>query len=304
MAMSEMERESVAAAFAGRAGAGWLRADCPLCLGRTGKEDRRQSMGLNAATGGFVCHKCGVTGWLKGWESAQPVEDAPSPRSESVELCEGFVSLGAEPGASADSTRQAREYLAGRGVSREAVVGVGVGAALWGWRAGRVVVPHRLSGGPAENPWSGWVGRDYTGRAPMKYLYSRGLRRDRLWNEAALFVETGEPIALVEGVFDALPHWPRAAAFLGKPTAAHVEMLSRHRGRPLAIALDGDSWEEGWALAEKLRFLGAPAWFVRLPPGEDPCSVGKPWFDEAVRSCLENSGESSGKGWGFAQASG
>lgn len=264
---------------------GWRRADCPFCEDRTGKADKRQSFAFNTATGGYVCNRCQTRGRLPGWGESQDVYSpavalaAPALAAPEVESVQGFVSLGMWPGVSAEATSYPREYLQRRGVSAEAVLRCGVGCTLDGPHRGRIVVPHAFQGA-TENPWGGWIGRDFTDAQDLRYRYSRGLRRDRLWRQHALDKVTTEPLLLVEGVFDALPHWPNAAAFLGKPTLAHVQHLSRHRGRPFVVALDGDAHEEGWALAQKLRFMGAPSGFLRLPPGEDPGSLGLRWFAE------------------------
>lgn len=262
-------------AFQNKHGTGWLRADCPVCEQVSGKPDHRQSMGLNTATGGFVCQKCGVTGRLHSRAPDGPPDELPAEQpkvARDIEPCVGYVPIGHGPGASAYATFAARQYAADRGISEQALAEAEIGCTVHGQHHGRLIVPHMLPDGPRTNPWSGWFGRDYTGFSSMKHRYSSGLSRTRLWNEQALQVECIEPVLLVEGCLDALPYWPDACAFLGKPTAAHVELLSKHRGRPVVVALDGDSWEEGWALAQKLKFFGVDAFSVRLPAGEDPSS--------------------------------
>ena len=70
------------------------------------------------------------------------------------------------------------------------------------------------------------------------------------------------------GALDALAHWPRAVAFLGKPTEAQVNILSHHEG-PFAVVLDPDAWRESVALAQRLRVRGLEAGCVVPPPGLD-----------------------------------
>jgi hypothetical protein len=91
----------------------------------------------------------------------------------------------------------------------------------------------------------------------------------RLFNEAAIDVETADPLILVEGRFDALPLWPNATAFDGKPSDGQVERLRQAR-RPLVVALDGDAWIEGEMLAMRLELYGVRAGWLRLPPTTDP----------------------------------
>lgn len=301
------ERELVSTALAGKPSKGWQRANCPLCAELDAMPDHKQSLGVNTDTGGYVCHRCQRTGKLDGYEvdlnlmleqelsaaraaaadpgpTAGPPPYEPNP-DKPVEPCQGFIPLWGD-GATASSTEQARVYLEGRNIPAGTWSEAGIGCTLGGFHGGRVVVPHLLPGGPQRNPWCGWFGRDYTGfQRDTAHRYSKGLARDRLWNEQALYADTDQPLALVEGCLDALPLWPDAAAFLGKPTDIVVEMLARHRGRPLVIALDGDAWEEGWALAVRLKFQGVPATAVRLPGGTDPgthpalvaAALGKSW---------------------------
>lgn len=291
MNLAQDDLEKVSVAFASETGDGWQRAACPLCLDRTGKVDGKQSMGLNTDTGGFVCHKCGVTGLLTGYESAidfNPCPEEVEKEEPTVAFCDGYLSLGEGPGCDALSTQAAHDYLRRRKVYIHNVAIAQIGVVLEGWLAGRIVIPHILpeaSNKELRNPWSGWIARDYVHEKPsLPYRYSTGLSRDRLWNEVALGKDLSpEPILLVEGVFDALPYYPDVCAFLGKPTAAHVEILGKHRGRPIVVALDGDSWEEGWALTQKLKMLGAPAFHVKLPAGEDPGSVHPDWLRQEAK---------------------
>src|SRR5262249_30190976 len=100
-------------------------------------------------------------------------------------------------------------------------------------------------------------------------------------------LRTLSPLLLVEGVFDALPHWPHAAAFLGKPTGAHLAALDKHRGRPIVVILDGDAWEQGWAVAQRVRALGVPSIAsVKLPAGFDPGELPTSWLMARARESL------------------
>lgn len=66
-------QELVAAAFAGKGGKGWVRADCPMCIEITGKDDMRQSMGLNMATGGFNC--LAAETMVQTWDGCYPISE-------------------------------------------------------------------------------------------------------------------------------------------------------------------------------------------------------------------------------------
>lgn len=287
------ETEIVALAFVRHKRKGWQRANCPLCLEQTGKRDERKSLGLNFSTGGFICQKCGITGICRDLVDEVELHDredavvAPALELKPIEPCEGFCPLRSEPWSSAWATSWARDYLASRGVAEETIAEAHAGCVVAGRHAGRVVIPHLATNGlVAPEAWLGWIGRQVIGHSELKYRYSKGMGREVLWNERALAEDTDEPLLLVEGTFDALPYWPNVCAFLGKPTRHHLATLAAHRGRPLVWCLDGDAWEEGWGYYARTRFAGAPTWHVRLPPGEDPSSLGPAAVYRLVGECL------------------
>ena len=162
-----------------------------------------------------------------------------------------------------------------------------IGVALRGRHAGRIIVPVLADTGE----WMGWVGRAW-GKSTLPYLYSRGMRRgELLYNQSSMLVDTDEPVAVVEGVFDCYPTWPDSAAMLGKPSTpsrpspGQFEALLASR-RPLAVVLDGDSWMQGKALSMRLRAHGQRAGFVRLPPQRDPDEVPVEWLRSEMRRCV------------------
>jgi DNA primase len=101
-----------------------------------------------------------------------------------------------------------------------------------------------------------------------------------LFNKSELFIDTPAPIFVVEGVFDALALYPHAVAVLGKPTTAQENIIAKTK-RPICVALDGDAWQEGWAFAMRLRVRGRTAHPLKLPPCEDPATLGLAWLKEA-----------------------
>jgi hypothetical protein len=266
----------------------WLRAACPFCE-EGGKRDRKSSLAVRKDTGYFYCLKCGIKGFLEGDEYER--EDAP--RDTTIPQFDqpfGFYELADDPGRCASIFADHRRYLKGRGVPRSLQRQVGIGACDDGFWAGRVIIPFKVAAYPR---WLGWSARliapphrDAEGAAALPYLYPKGMPRGQfLFNHDALSSETDVPLLVVEGAFDALPYWPHAAACWGKPSQLHVEALIKSRERPICVALDGDAWKQGEALAMRLRFEGVRAGFVRLPPGEDPNTVEKAWLvDEAAKS--------------------
>lgn len=282
------EREAVFRAVSGQSGSGWIRVHCPLCEHKTGKADRKGSMGYNTASGGFNCFKCGTTGQLDMDRRVElpftSAEAAAIIESEPVEIAVGYVPVYDEPGLSSPMCDAARAYLEQRGLKsydcREARVGV----ALWGKLAGRVIVP--IFDPQDEQQWLGWVARDYTGKAERKYLYPKGMKRaDVIYNEPALYYDVETPVFLVEGTLDVLSLWPDAVALLGKPLETQMTKLASST-RPIAVCLDGDAWQEGWALAMKLQVMGRRAGNIRLPPRKDPDEMPRSWLDEEATKCL------------------
>jgi DNA primase len=111
-------------------------------------------------------------------------------------------------------------------------------------------------------------------------------RREILYNHSAIYKDIQEPVMAVEGVFDALPYWPNAIAFLGKPGKSHVDMLKKSK-RPVCIVMDGDAYRIGWSTANVLIFNGLRAGTVKLPPRSDPNDVDRNWLKQQVRKALQ-----------------
>jgi hypothetical protein len=278
------EPAETALAGARRSGGGWWRANCPYCLEQTGKPDKRQSLGIKPLIAFFACFKCGVRGRLREVPDdvlvlarrADP--DAPKPIKGPPD---GYEELA--PDWDSIMLQAPRRYLEGRGVGLDVVRDARVGCAMVGKFRGRVIVPVL---DVDERTWLGFSARDWTDRQEPRYMYPRGMARGvLLYNWAALYVVTDEPLILVEGVFDALPYWPDGSATLGKPGDYHRRLLA-DASRPVAVCLDGDAHEEGWALAEYLQLQGSRAGSVRLPPGSDPNTVERPWLREEARRCI------------------
>jgi hypothetical protein len=281
-------REQVMEAISGkRPNAGnWVRTRCPLCLAMVGTPDRHGALSANLESGYWHCFRCGSRGWLKdppdrdaqmAQAAGRPVTAGPP---EGYEVLTGCRALSAAP---------ANNYLAyrrrkSRGNPRpEVVEAAQVGVCLSGPYFGRIIVPMLAADGAT---WLGWIGRAWRDDVDLKYRCSDGLDRGNLYNAAAIGEQTTEPVLVVEGIFDALALWPDAVAVLGKPTPDQLDMLAASP-RPVVMALDGDAWEEGWALAHVLKLKGQRAGAIRLPPGQDPDEVDPAWLREEARLCLE-----------------
>jgi hypothetical protein len=265
------ERELVEAACADahRTSTGWLRATCPFCMMRVGVSDHRRSLSVLPGKWFYRCWRCHATGRLLQAPDGTQHLTQQTVDTSSFDLGppDTFMPLAEGEGATAMCTAAARAYLAGRGVSRHTCAEAGIGVCLHGRAAGRIVVPVYA---PGTAEWRGWVGRAWDKRVELRYVYPPGMPRgELLFNADALLVQTDLPIFVVEGVFDALPHWPDACSCLGKPTEGQVQLMLRAR-RPVLVALDGDAWTEGEALSLRLQLEGLTAAALHLPPCTDP----------------------------------
>jgi len=267
-----------------RTSSGWVRANCPFCAMSTGKPDRRQSLGIKPSIAYYTCFKCGARGRFKGSPEDLVISE-PEEQTAPAKIGppDGFESLGDPWAWDSIFLRRPVQYLSGRGIPYGTVLDARIGAVLFGKWGGRIVVPVL---DVDQETWLGFSARDWTNEAQLRYRYPAGMQRGKLlYNQAAVYVETSTPLLVVEGVFDALPYWPDAVACLGKPGAIHREILLDAR-RPIAVCLDGDAHEEGWALAQFLTLNGKTSGAVRLPPQKDPNTVEPEWLKEEAKRCL------------------
>lgn len=250
---------------------GWYRADCPVCPIRVGKTDARRSLAFNPETGKYRCLRCEVYGKIRGSfrslvdaNPAKPQPDAP----QRMDVPEGFIELGRGPGRVAFYTEFAREWLQGRGVDTALCAAAHIGVCTTGRFHNRVVIP--VTDPKDPDIWLGYVGRTLVDREP-RYLYPTGMQRGKLlFNGAQVHRDTEDPIVLVEGAFDVLPHFDIAVGCLGKPTNSQLDILCQTK-RPIVVCLDGDAWLEGLAVSRELALeLGKPVAAIRLPPTRDP----------------------------------
>jgi hypothetical protein len=186
--------------------------------------------------------------------------------NEANEPPEGYMPLYEEPAVSALVTEPARNYLLRRNVPVETWRAVGIGVCLEGNYKNRIIIPVQTQ---EHEHWIGWVSRTWE-KSNLPYRYPPGMRRGQMmFNQDALQIETTEPLAIVEGCFDALPHWPDASSCLGKPSHDQFSMLLSAK-RPIVMALDGDAWEESWMWAQRLQLRQKQASYIRLEPKQDP----------------------------------
>ena len=251
--------------------AGWARINCPFCADETGKEDKRQSLSVAIDSGYYSCWKCETKGFVdvdgiplqprrRTYGRVEPKVIVPPPN---------FVPL------SNPSAVYARQYLKARELDLEICESAGVGTCSRGGYSNRVIVPIIKP----DDQWGGWVARLWCkpaadGWDSIRYLYPKGMDRGNLlYNERAVYDESATtPLIVVEGVFDALRHWPNAVAVLGKPTDGHLNIL-RRTNRSIAVVMDPDARKKGWALTMQLRLYRKHAVQVHLQSGTDPAET-------------------------------
>lgn len=276
--MSEAWREDVADEIVGKRPSrrGYVKAHCPACPERIGRIDRSGKVSVNIYSGRLRCWRC-------GWRSRLPGEWPDDVDGEHEE--EGWEEVAWEEPSDfhplTDPARvlePAREYLRGRGLGPEVWEEAGLGYALTGREAGRIIYPAF----GIDGLQIGWAARPLRGKLPPgapRYRTAPGMDRvRRLYNEPALL---GDVVILVEGPHDALAHWPRAAGFLGKPSPSQLETVAVcvEPDAHVIVALDGDTVDpvggrsECAAMARMLRNLRrgtGTTTALLLPPEADP----------------------------------
>lgn len=265
---------------------GYWRTECPKCWDDDGRKPTKQNLTFNLETGKYSCWKCQSWGFLNDEQAdSYRVYQNKVAEDTRVELPDFFAALEVssnvyswEPERLHEYTmRELRpyiRYLHNRGVTNSTISQCRIGAIVGGKHANYVCVPLI-----SQSELKGFVLRSILDK---KY-WSPTARS--IFNVDQLFVETDEPIAIVEGCFDALPHYPNACAMLGKPTQQIKQVLLQAK-RPLAIAMDADAQQMGWSLATWLQLEGKQAHFVQLPSGMDPGDISTEDFTFLVRkSC-------------------
>lgn len=274
-------------------GRDWQRTACPFCAD-DGHRDRKGSLSVQKSTGWWHCFRCGTRGRLDGFEDDDDLDElvAPNDSISQFDPPYSFAEFASRAGRTSCSLADARAYMKSRGVSRHMIEKRGIGACTDGRWDGRVIVPFKLDGYPK---WVGWIGRLWVkkpaehaeGLAAQTYLYPKGMTRGVfLYNHDAIYVETDEPLLIVEGAFDTFPFGDNAAAVLGKPAHAQVDALASAK-RPLCVVLDGDAWIESEMLAARLRFEGARAGWIKLPPRVDPDEMDPDELMDAARRSID-----------------
>ena len=271
---------------------GWVRTYCPACYVNGEKGRNKVNFAFNVESAYYKCWRCGFSGFIENAEHSSvrraKAKVATSCARSVFHPPANSVQLASQDAKSSTVCRPALDYLRSRRVADRTLFEADIHYCYKGDRWGRrLVVPIT---NPQTSDWEGYVGRAISKDVELTYVYPSGMQRSAmLFNHTALYREEllGKPIVLVEGIFDALPYWPRAVSFLGKPARNHFDLVvaaSEKTGHKLqvGVALDADAGQLGWAFVQKLRFSGVQAFHVPLPGGEDPGSLPTETFWELV----------------------
>jgi len=269
---------------------GWVRSRCPFCLLRKGSEGRFGNFAISPETGYYHCFRCFVKGSLHqlpaGWGEAVSRPKVATPnildvsQDMRVDLPVGFRPF-ADPNVwYRAKARPGIEYCLKRGLSPQLILEAGIGYVEESedFRVlRRVIIPIM---DPSSNFPLGWVGRQWTKKSVLPYLYGEGMTRSAtIYNGKALLTRDPNLCFIVEGAFDVLALWPHAIAVLGTYSEQQVDMIAQSKRR-FVVVLDGDAHNSAMGLAMKLDEAGVPVGCVRLPPKLDPDEVPFEWLTE------------------------
>lgn len=260
---------------------GWVNVQCLFCPA----EKRRPTLGVNIRSGAYSCFRCGKTGHVdvsvvfSGMPEHVAAHVTPEPVQDSPDLVfpkpDGYVSLYDYADHPSEYLTDPIAFLKGRQIDVDAAAALGVGVCTSGRYAGRMILPSIRACGA---PWFGFSARMMWRKVDPdveKYLYPPGMERGKLFlNHDALFVDTHEPLLVVEGGLDALAHWPNAVAMYGGLSDLQFDALCTAR-RPVCFVFDGDAWRHAHATVLRLRMkpTSPPCGFVRLEAGFDPDDI-------------------------------
>lgn len=263
---SEVDKQAVIHAIDGitPSSSGWIRVRCPFCE----SEDKKLSVNVGGGkfNGYYQCWRpsCAKRGFIYDRTVDISIRKKTDHTSVSVDLPEGFKYLTEESGGGQSKIlAKYRRYLHGRGVSQEIINETLTGCCTSGPFREMVVVPFLKKGEVV-----GWGARSIHKK---QYHYPSDMDKvHNPFNQDALFERTAIPLLIVEGFFDAMPHWPFALAVGGQPTDYHWEELFPKARRPIVMALDADVQQKNEMGAALLLLKGVRAKFLQLPPGTDP----------------------------------
>lgn len=240
---------------------------CPFCKVKTGTPDNKWKLNYNPTKHLFYCYRCESHGAvtipsLEPNAIALAVAEEPEVKKDVwLGPPKGFTPL-TEPGL---SMLPFTKYMEKRGLLKQAIA-VGAGAVGAGRFGMRVVFPMKS----ATGPWRGFSARSIVKGVEPPYLYPTGMdKKNEVYGLD--FIDRKE-IWLTEGVMDAIALWPHGVASFGKNVSDEQLKKLASCNRPVTVCLDGDAWELGFVVADRLLhdFGARNVSVCKLPLKTDP----------------------------------
>ena len=164
--------------------------------------------------------------------------------------------------------KQAKNYLASRGINEEIIKKYKIGFASDGEYAGRIIVPSF----DKEGELNFFVSRAWF-KTKSKYKNPQAPKELIIFNES--LIDWNAPIFLCEGVFDSF-FLPNSIPLLGKvlPDLLFTELYEKSKN-DIIICLDGDAWENSKKIYNQLNGgkLNGKIKILKLPTDKDVCDL-------------------------------
>ena len=164
--------------------------------------------------------------------------------------------------------KQAKNYLASRGINDEIIKKYKIGFASDGEYAGRIIVPSFDKDGELNF----FVSRAWF-KTKSKYKNPQAPKELIIFNES--LIDWNAPIFLCEGVFDSF-FLPNSIPLLGKvlPDLLFTELYEKSKN-DIIICLDGDAWENSKKIYNQLNGgkLNGKIKILKLPTDKDVCDL-------------------------------
>ena len=170
------------------------------------------------------------------------------------------------------SALQARNYLKGRGITKEDILRWKIGYCSSGAYAGRIIVPSFGEEGYANY----FVARSYA-KAYPRYK-NPPASRDIVFNH--LYVDWDDDLVIVEGVFDAIVAGPNTIPILGSSLRENSKLFQEivKHDTPVYIALDPDMEKKAMYLIKNLLTYDVEVRKIDIEPYGDVGEMSKSEF--------------------------
>jgi transcription elongation factor Elf1 len=192
-------------------------------------------------------------------------KDKPSSSVDVLSLPEEYKPMWKEhPGY---EWNYAYNYLQRRGITRGDMIKYKIGWCKEGKYQHRIIIPSYDEDGDLNY----FTGRDFFGSSSLKYLNPKTSRNVIIFDS---LIDWSEPLTIVEGVFDAMACRRNATCLMSKKI--HSRLLNKillTNPPHINLMLDGDAFEAGVEISEKLMNQGQDVRLVRLED-KDPADLG------------------------------